>query len=58
MECVLKVTIKFIFYHSKTLCKIDKLSILMAVRCGGGHRKSYVLLFIMFIGEEESEFSQ
>ncbi len=54
IEYVLKVTIKIIFYHSKTVCKIYKLSILMAVR-GGSHTKSYVLLFI---GQEKSEFSQ
>ncbi len=34
-EYVLKVTIKIIFHHSKTVFKIDKLSILMSV-CGGG----------------------
>ncbi len=56
IEYVLKVTIKIIFHHSKTVCKIDKLSILMAVRDGGGgHTKSYVLLFI---GQEKSKFSQ
>ncbi len=42
IEYILKVTIKIIFHHSKTVCKIDKLSILMAVRGGGGHAKSYV----------------
>ncbi len=34
IEYVLKVTIKIIFHHSKTVCKIYKLSIL---RGGGGH---------------------
>ncbi len=34
IEYVLKVTIKIIFHHSKT------------VRGGGGHTKSFVLLFI------------
>ncbi len=55
IEYVLKVTIKIIFHHSKTVYKIYKLSILMAVRGGGGHTKSYVLLFI---SQEKSEFSQ
>ncbi len=55
IEYILKVTIKIIFHHSKTLCKIYKLSILMTVRGGGGLTKSDVLLFI---GEEKSEFSQ
>ncbi len=54
IEYLLKVTIKIIFDHSKTVCKIYKLSILMAVRGGGGHTKSYVL----FISQEKSEFSQ
>ncbi len=55
IEYVLKVTIKIIFHHSKNVCKIYKLSILMAVTGGGGHTKSYVLLFI---GQEKLEFSQ
>ncbi len=55
IEYVLKVTIKIIFHHSKTVCKIYQLSILMAVRGGLDHTKSYVLLFI---GQEKSEFSQ
>ncbi len=46
IEYVLKVTIILFFHHSKTVCKIYKLRILMAVRGGGGHTKSYVLLFI------------
>ncbi len=54
VEYVLKITITIIFHHSKTVCKIYKLSILIAVRGGGGHSKSYVLLFI---GQEKSEFS-
>ncbi len=32
IEFVLKVTIKIIFRHSKSVCKIYKLSILMAVK--------------------------
>ncbi len=55
IEYVLKVTIKIILYHSKTVCKIYKLSILMAVRGDRGHTKSYVLLFI---SQEKSEFNQ
>ncbi len=56
IECMsFKVTIKIIFDYSKTVCKIYKLSILMAVTGGEGHTKSYVLLFI---GQEKSEFSQ
>ncbi len=55
IEYILKVTIKIIFHHSKTVCKIYKLSIQMAVRGGGSHTKSYVLLFI---SQEKSEFSQ
>ncbi len=46
IEYVLKVLIKIIFHDSKTFCEIYKLNILMAVRNGGGHTKSYVLLFI------------
>ncbi len=53
IEYVLKVIIKIIFHHSKTVCQIYRLSILMAVRGGGGHIKSYVL----FVGQEKSEFS-
>ncbi len=34
IEYVLKVTIKIISHHSKTVCKIYKLSILKAVRGG------------------------
>ncbi len=55
IEYVLKVTIKIIFHHSKTDCKIYKLSILMVVKGGGDLTKSYVLLFI---GQEKSEFRQ
>ncbi len=55
IEYVLKVSIKIIFQHSKTVCKIYKLSILLAVRGGGGHTKSHVFLFI---GQEKSEFCQ
>ncbi len=55
IEYVLKVTIKITFHHSKTVCKIYKLCILMAVRGGGGHTESYVLLFIY---QDKSEFSQ
>ncbi len=55
IEYVFKVTIKIIFYHSKTVCKIYTLRILTAVRGGRGHTKSYVLFFI---GQEKSEFSQ
>ncbi len=40
IEYFLKVIIKIIFHHSKTVCKIYKLSILMAVRGGGGHTQS------------------
>ncbi len=54
IEYVLKVTFKIIFHHSKTVCKIYNLSIMMAVRSGGGHTKSYVLS----IGQEQSEFRQ
>ncbi len=54
IEYVLKVTIKIIFHHSKTVCKIYKLCILMTVKGGGGHTKSYVL----FIAQEKLEFSQ
>ncbi len=54
IEYFLKVTIKIIFHHSKSVCKIYKLSILMAVRGGGGHTKSV----LFFIGQEKSEFSQ
>ncbi len=36
-------------------CQICKLSILMAVRGGGGQTKSYILLFI---GHEKLEFTQ
>ncbi len=52
IEYVLKITI--IFHHLKTVCKIYKLCILMAVWGGGGHIQSYVL----FIGQKKSEFSQ
>ncbi len=52
IKYVLKVTIKMIFHHSKTVCKIYKQSILMAVRGGGGHRKLF-----LFICQEKSEFS-
>ncbi len=50
-----KVTINIIFHHSNTVFKIYKLSILMAVRGDGGHRKSYVLLLIV---QKKLEFSQ
>ncbi len=53
IEYVLKLTIKIIFQLSKTVCKIYKLSILMAVRGDGGHTKSHIL----FIGQEKLEFS-
>ncbi len=43
-----------IFHHSKTGCKIYKLHILMAVKGGGGHTNSYVLLYI---GMEKSDFN-
>ncbi len=55
IEYVFNVTIKIIFYRSKIVCKIYKLSILMAVRGGGGHTKSNILLFIV---QEKLEFSQ
>ncbi len=41
IEYVLKVTIKIIFHHSKTVCKIDKLLYWWLLGCGGGHVKSY-----------------
>ncbi len=47
IEYVHKVTIRIKkLHHSQTVCKIYKLSILTAVKGGGGHTKSYVLLFI------------
>ncbi len=55
IEYMIKVTIKIIFHLSKAVCKIYKLTIPMAMRCGAGHTKSYVLLFI---GQEKLEFSQ
>ncbi len=55
IEYVFKVTIKIIYHHSKTVCKIYKLSILMDVRGGGSHTEFYVLLFI---GQEKLEFIQ
>ncbi len=40
IEYVLKVTIKIIFHHSKTLHIINKKEVWMAVSGGGGHTKS------------------
>ncbi len=55
IEYALKITIRIIFNHSKTVCKFYKLNILMAVRGGEGHTKSYVLLFI---SHKKLEFNQ
>ncbi len=45
IEYVLKVTVKIIFHHLKTVCKIYKLSILMAMR--GWWRPYKILCFVV-----------
>ncbi len=52
---ILVLITPFIEYTLKLSAKLINLSIVMAVRGGGGHTKSYVLLFI---GQDKSEFSQ